>query len=451
MGSLAIRPNSDIIHWLREHVPYKERVRDHYFALRGYAADARHRFRSSPSQLTATPDAPDHILLVVIDCLRPDYIPDLPLEFTTAIAPSTWTFPSVTSIHTGQYPHEHGTVVHATEGDSTFAIPKQAEGQPVLPEVLEGAGYDTASVAGFVMPYLAYRGWYQRHRVFGHEPVEPVGAAYRDWRRGRSRTFAYLHLSDLHRPLMPPERLLDEYDVDRELAATEAPEPFDSDDPECRRFRENELRRYRATLAHVEETLTPLLEDVLEDTLVVVTADHGETMWEHPEVARQFSNPLSEDGFEHGGTPFDAVARVPVGVSHPGDGSVLPEGGWPSLCDLPRTVVAEVTPEETNPFGKHAWQETIPDDRTVLCEGVRYGHERKAVYGDGVKIIRSIEDDIARTARVDCDRPGETFVELEEQTTNHLLASLPGSWGTGDAPAELSGIVAHQLESLGYK
>jgi hypothetical protein len=68
-----------------------------------------------------------------------------------------------------------------------------------------------------------------------------------------------------------------------------------------------------------------------------------------------------------------------------------------------------------------------------------------------VKIIRSIEDDIARTARVDCDRPGETFVELEEQTTNHLLASLPGSWGTGDAPAELSGIVAHQLESLGYK
>ena len=451
MAPLAIRPDSDIIHWLREHVPYKERVRDHYFALRGYAADARHRFRSSPSQLTATPDAPDHILLVVIDCLRPDYIPDLPLEFTTAIAPSTWTFPSVTSIHTGQYPHEHGTVVHATEGDSTFAIPKQAEGQPVLPEVLEGAGYDTASVAGFVMPYLAYRGWYQRHRVFGHEPVEPVGAAYRDWRRGRSQTFAYLHLSDLHRPLMPPERLLDEYDVDRELAATEAPEPFDSDDPECRRFRENELRRYRATLAHVEETLTPLLEDVLEDTLVVVTADHGEAMWEHPDVARQFSNPLSEDGFEHGGTPFDMVARVPVGVSNPGGGSGLPEGGWPTLCDLPRTIVDDVTSEDMNPFGKHAWQEPIPDDRAVLCEGVRYGHERKAVYGDGVKIIRSIEDDVILTAKVNRDSIGEAFDELDNSSIKHLLVAFPEKWGRSGQMNRPNKFVTEQLEALGYK
>jgi len=50
----------------------------------------------------------DHIVIVVVDALRPDYVPDLPMEFTNAIAPGTWTFSTVTSLHTGLTPAAHG-------------------------------------------------------------------------------------------------------------------------------------------------------------------------------------------------------------------------------------------------------------------------------------------------------------------------------------------------------
>jgi hypothetical protein len=72
-------------------------------------------------------DSPDNVLLIVVDCFRPDFLPDIGFDFEYAVAPAPWTFPSVTSINTSLYRHEHGSVAHTMPDDEEYAMPKQTE------------------------------------------------------------------------------------------------------------------------------------------------------------------------------------------------------------------------------------------------------------------------------------------------------------------------------------
>src|SRR5688572_1559620 len=80
-----------------------------------------------------------NVVLVVIDTLRADALgtlgspfptPNLDrlaaegVVFTTAIAPSTWTLPSVASLITSLHPSEHG-LLGAGEGDAAAAATEQ--------------------------------------------------------------------------------------------------------------------------------------------------------------------------------------------------------------------------------------------------------------------------------------------------------------------------------------
>ncbi|WP_128904876.1 hypothetical protein [Halorubrum amylolyticum] len=51
---------------------------------------------------------------------------------------------------------------------------------------------------------------------------------------------------------------------------------FDGDDPDHRRYREHKLRLHRAGLDYVSDQVWSLLDEILDDTLVIVTGDHGE-------------------------------------------------------------------------------------------------------------------------------------------------------------------------------
>lgn len=174
-------------------------------------------------------DAPSHVLIVTVDALRPDHVPDLPLEFHRAVAPATWTFPSVTSMQTGLAPHEHGSVAHTHPESDRFVIPQQYESCKTLPHCLEAAGFDTYLGSAFLMPFLSLRGWFQSHRVYGDVLAETVLKDYSSWRSSRDRTYAYLQLGDLHIPIDPPDRYVSHRGVDtsgqlrrrsRELART---------------------------------------------------------------------------------------------------------------------------------------------------------------------------------------------------------------------------------------
>ncbi|WP_158545696.1 sulfatase-like hydrolase/transferase [Haloferax sp. Atlit-19N] len=421
----------------------KKLIRPAYFYTLSKQSDIAH---SSPEP-SEQEGGVDNILLISIDALRPDYTPDLDLTWASAVAPSTWTFPSVTSYLTGRYPHQHGATAHTHSSDDSFAMPEQASPTETLPGVFERRGYDTLGLFAFPMPFMASRGWFQKHRVWADEPAETLVSKYKSWSHGREKTFAYIHLGDLHAPITPPKEYIEKQNVDTDLSNLEIIHEYTNSydgSEKCRNYREQRLKLYQAALNYVEDTLQELLRNQDENTLVLIYGDHGEAHWEHYEKDQLFTDSRPNYGVGHGGTPFDMVSRVPVGVSYP---ELRPKGGRASLIDLPKTVTDHVFGSSPDEFSGCSWGKgSIPSERSVICEGVRYGPERKAVYRQNRKLIRSEADDVTLTAEL--TTTGEDFNSEFEYV--ELLNQLPDDWGRGES-AKTGRIVEDQLEALGYR
>lgn len=418
---------------------------------RKYQSISANRKHEPPNQEFDRQDkAPNHILVILIDALRPDFIPEIPLDFTHAIAPAPWTFPSVTSLHTGLRPSDHGSVAHTHPDDEDYAMPAQTESYPHFPLDLEAAGYETYAGCAFATPFLALRGWYQTHRYYTDSPASSVISDYRSWRRDRNSTAAYLHLGDLHAPVSPPKEYVERHNVDTSLPELghilQYKTDFDETNPDHTYYRKQKIRLHQAALAYVSDQLRSLVEDIQDDTFLIIAGDHGEALWEYQELDREITDSRPNYCFGHGGTPFDKIARVPLTVSSPFD-TPMPSGGWASLRDVPATILESAINDRSCPG--HSWYKEIPASRAVICEGTRYGVERKAVYQSDQKLITSQNDDVTLTAKLDA--AGENFIELPETDVDRLLNKLPSKWDNMDTSSEVSGTTKEQLEALGYR
>ncbi|WP_142858440.1 sulfatase-like hydrolase/transferase [Salinigranum halophilum] len=424
----------------------KNAVTPVYYYYQSKSSNSSHQ--SPTCNLTKLPNAPEHVLLVVVDALRPDAAPDIGVEFGSAVTPGTWTFPAVTSLHTSLYPHEHGSVAHTHPEDEEFAMPQQYSSRETIAHTLESAGYETYAGCAFITPFLAVKSWYQSTRVYDFERAENVISDYLSWRDERPQTFGYLHLGDLHNPLNPPEQYKRPYDIDESLDLA-FPDQWAADfdgSPEAQHFHEQRVKLYRAALDYVSDQLRDLLSEVGDDTLVVVTGDHGESQFEHAQKDRVMSDSRPNYGVGHGGTPFDELARVPVAVSVPGEGTVVPTGGWGSLIDIPQTISERVL--ETHHFSGYDWAEDIPVERAVICEACRYGTERKAIYRGSEFLIHSKTDNVTFTGTVTSD--GVSF-NGQVQDEGALLSELPDAWDDFGSGHSVSEVAESQLRALGYK
>jgi arylsulfatase A-like enzyme/Flp pilus assembly protein TadD len=234
-----------------------------------------------------------NILLVTIDTLRADRLgaygashPTPALDglatagarFARAYTHAVMTLPAHASLLTGLVPPRHGV---RTNGISR--LPLEID---TVPERLRDAGYRTGAFIGaFVLDrrfgldqgFETYDDSLQGRDVLdfrvAERPAATVLAAALDWLRlSDSRPwFAWVHLFDPHTPYAAPARSGSAY-TDEVLAV----------DAELGRF----LDVLRA-------------ERRLERTLVVVTADHGESLGEHGEAT-------------HGLFAYDATLRVPL-------------------------------------------------------------------------------------------------------------------------------------------
>jgi len=222
-----------------------------------------------------------NVLLVTIDTLRADRVgaygggtltPTLDglasrgLRFARAYSHAPMTLPAHTSILTGLVPATHG--VHLN-GSSALG-----PGPTTMSELLRRSGYHTGAFVGaFVLDarFGLNRGFevYDDHVGTEQGPVnfgfaertaDRVTAAAADWllQPGRSSTpwFAWIHLFDPHTPYRAPVQL--------------APQPYDNE------------------VAYTDRQLGQLLQrldasGMLAHTLIIVLADHGESLGEHGE------------------------------------------------------------------------------------------------------------------------------------------------------------------------
>jgi arylsulfatase A-like enzyme len=422
-------------------------------------ADRAFRRRSLPS-IDRSPDAPKHVLCIVVDALRADHVdPDLmpyldSLPGTTAIAPAPWTFPSVSSLLTGRYPHEHGAIRQTDDPDaateSEFTLPpKISTDTRTVMDYLAGAGYETYGGFAFHMPFLATSGRFHRHALYRDGSADRVLDEYLRWLSGRteSRTFAYIHLSDLHEPVEPPADYCQSHEVDMGIPDITGWDYLEGQEDEAaRRYRSERRNLYRAGVEYVDDQLERVLgsvHDVLPvEPTIVVTSDHGEAFWEWMDFDEQHfydSRPAYCVG--HGGTPYESIARVPL------HGSNVPStASRASLVDVTPTILETVGIDVPEPMSGISLDATIPDDRIRLVEGARYGYEKKATYHDDWKLLVSRGDD----EDVGFSLPEESVVALPSEVRERLEAAMP-PWPDGDEERSVSPAVRSRLEELGYR
>ncbi len=223
--------------------------------------------------------------------------------FENAVAPASWTLPSLASQFTSRYPTFHGAVLQKAKRDATL---------PTLFELLGRDGFTVVGVTGnrFVSPrFDMARGfdalWFTEGNAAEINRV--TLGALADWGGGDLALF--VHYMDPHIPYAPPPPFKRSFDPDYRgttsgsnfLELTARADPKDL-------FHVSAL--YDGELAYTDQMIGELLNELtrrglLENAVLVYTADHGEEFLEH-------------DGWQHSRTLYEEMLRVPFALRLPG-------------------------------------------------------------------------------------------------------------------------------------
>jgi arylsulfatase A-like enzyme len=350
------------------------------------------RYRNSLSVAAAARGGAPNVILIVWDTVRAaslslygydrlttpnlDRLAQRGVVFDNAIAAAPWTLPSHASMFTGLYHHEHSADRRSPLADSTLT----------LAEHLRSRGYQTAGFignthwVGSVFGLGQGFGWYEdrplmtvrsvlltwrgARLIFGsivkaensaqleRVPAERLQAAFLRWLDDRDQSrpfFAFLNEFDAHEPYLPPSHEF----------------RFSSRTPLYRwdyltgkrRWSRDELRdlndAYDACIHYLDQQLGRLHAELerrglLENTLLVLTSDHGETLGEQdPRL------------LGHAHNAYYDVLKVPLAMFWPSgiDGGRRVDE-LVSLVDLPATLTDAVDDlrEQEKPFpGTSLW------------------------------------------------------------------------------------------------
>ena len=327
-----------------------------------------------------------NVLLIVLDTVRADALgmygaaPSLSpaldrwsqrgVVFATATSTAPWTLPSHAGFFTSRLPHE-------LTGDWSTPLD---DANPTLAEWLGRHGYATA---GFVANtrYCSVetglaRG-FNRYEDFGYSAADfalstaigrrvllgnvPTRLGLVDWpgrksaaeinasmlgwlsRRGDRPFFAFVNYWDAHDPYVPQppfdEHFAPTFEqramlrnwwwIDKQKLTPEQVAFARAAYDDCVRSLDHHVGRLFDALAERGE---------LDDTLVIVTSDHGEHFGEH-------------GLFTHGNSLYQPVLHVPLVIAWPGRVPAATRVAGPvSLRDLPATVCELAGVGEGNPF-----------------------------------------------------------------------------------------------------
>ena len=410
-----------------------------------------------------------NVVLYTVDTLRGDALdlddPDSSLtpnlarlaaagtRFDDVQAQCPWTLPSICSMMTAIHPSGQGVVSSRQRLDSA---------RRTLAEEMAAAGYLTQAVVcnawltdsfglnqGFefynhvweegASEYWENTIWVRIVRRFKpgflvapdtHNSAEMVDRAINFLQQNaESNFFLWVHVIDPHDPYAPLGRF-------RALAA----QGYEGRLPPTRSGNVNKLRRgrrleaedrrhlrrlYDLEVQYTDEQFGRLMDtledlDLLDNTLVVFTSDHGEEFWDHENVG-------------HGHTLFDELTHVPLIIKPPEVPAVQQVSTQVRLIDMAPTILdllglppmAEGQGSSLLPLMEGA----VEDHRTSFSEALIYFGEKKSVDDGRFRLILSansgtqelfdLEADPGATHDVSDQYP-EVVTRLKEALRDHL-------------------------------
>lgn len=361
------------------------------------------------AQLAELPDGTPNVLVVILDTVRakslglfggPENTPALEAfalgatHFSRAMSTSSWTLPGHASAFTGHWPSTLAASWNDPLDDRylTLAEAMALEGYETRGFVANTfyGGYEHGLNRGFLRwedfrrspgqifvsssfgralgcwnrwgAGCALRDPLEYYELLGRKKAKHVNGDFFGWleRRPDRPFFAFLNYIDAHGPYLPTE----DYDVFRDHSVRrENPMHLGAEDWEISDDQLNaELGAYEGAIYELDAYLGELFAELdrqglRENTLIVVTSDHGEEFRDN------------EDVMFHGNSLHYPSIHVPLLVSFPG--KVPADVEVPqtvSLRDLPATVFDLI--ERPNPgFPGTSWMRYL-EDPTLPSEGV---------------------------------------------------------------------------------
>ncbi len=320
---------------------------------------------ASASASASTAAAPQkNVLFILVDTLRADALgtygapapvsPNLDrlaresLVFDHAWTQYTWTVPSVISFFTSQFARTHGW---NSSFDKVAAGEYTAMGEevPTLAEVLKAQGYITAGhyANGLLKSGIGVgRGFLTWKHGNDEEVVKRSIDDIKLWNGDGGPNLLYVHLMTPHIPLRPSSAAQKAAGVELKVPA-EGIRYWEGEAKNMPQEEYNRLFQQAYTAAvfdadrYVQQVLTALEQaGHKEDTLVVVTADHGELTGEHGLLG-------------HGSYVYEGLTRVPLIVRAPGRAPARVSDRIGRTIDIAPTVLEWAGLSKAQPKG---WQ-----------------------------------------------------------------------------------------------
>ncbi|HEX9745010.1 MAG TPA: sulfatase-like hydrolase/transferase [bacterium] len=355
---------------------------------------------------------PRHVILLGLDTLAAghvgwlgyerdttpflDTIADKSNVFLNAHSSSPWTLPSFATVLSGRPP----SVTGANRRNRGLSL-----NEDMIAEVFHRNGFVTS---GFVnIPHLQEAGFFQGNdqqwEVHDHRAYEALNQA-RSWHGdfADQDTFAFIHLFDAHIPYVPPEGFAslfrdpayngshaENWILDADTVTQNHTDPSvwasmsDEDRIQCEALYDSEIRGMDSM---VEEFFAWYESaGLMDNTLLIVFADHGEEFGEHGR-------------WEHGHSVYEEQINVPLLIHSPGqelrhniEGLVGTIDIYPTLLEL-----FDFTSEQKQ-WGLSLISlmngEADTSSRTIISESTLWGPELKSIItGSEEKYIYNLAD-----------------------------------------------------------
>ena len=343
--------------------------------------------------ISEKPSGPN-IIIIVIDCLRADHVagygysrqvsPTIDelyrsgMVFKRAYSNAPWTKPSVATIFTSLYPHMHNAV---NSSDSL------ADETLTLSEILKNNGYKTAFFNGGNPIIGEKSNFYQGFDYFFESEIRAtiLTGQFLNYlsEMSEKRFFAYVHFMDLHLPFNKNEYnklFVSDYEnyflqplyINRRILrlATSKNAVTEKDKAYLTALYDGQIRFIDDSIKKIISTLKQ--QNMLENTVLIVTADHGEELWDHGNI-------------EHGHSLYNELLHVPLIFA--GKKFKHKEIETPvSLIDLFPTVL-DLTNIKTKKFTPAGSSLLKLRSRPVFATGTLYLDEKYSVIKAGLTWI----------------------------------------------------------------
>jgi arylsulfatase A-like enzyme len=365
-----------------------------------------------------------NVVLIVMDTVRADHLsvygyerettPNLNVLardsaiYTHAQSAADITLTSHASLFTGMYPSWHGAYCQPPEAAYGRELSKKV---PTVTEILRGRGYSTLGVAanlylrsefglerGFQefriprpVPVLSDEGRYQLRRSMrrvlnlvtdtsqfdrlysrGEDINRDFFSTLEHYREANAPFFGFLNYMDAHFPYIPPAPFdhifpgkvstIPQDDFERPQLSILAGGPVPAD------YRTYWLSQYDGGIAYLDAQIGKIVaglkqRDLYDNTMIVVTSDHGEAFGERHRV-------------EHGNSPYQNLLHVALLIKYPRAArrgvvadavslidvapTILNATGFPIPPSMQGRSLLDQALGQTAPFGRELFSETFP-------------------------------------------------------------------------------------------